>query len=481
METRLTIPYTGKSIPADWLAALMIIVVVVVLQIPHLNVPFYWDEAWSYGPAVWKMAASGPTLLPGSLPADVTRGHPLLFYLLGSAWLTVFPKTVLWAHLFSLSISITFLIELFAFTRRFFGAGTAVATLLLFSVQALFLSHASKLLPEILLALLSLAAIHCYFSGKQWLTSVFITLALMCKETALALVVSFVLFEAVRQFRHWTGIGRFTAVMLRYFTLPVLITGSFFLWQYRSYGWFLFPEHVGMMKQSVAAIFDTITGYGAYLFLYLGHNALTVAFLVSLLRVLFKQRIDHERKLISGFFLLFTFLYIGILGLNFYSIRYLLSILPLFILMAVFFLFSALKKRHFIGWAGLLILVAYTLFLDYTPNSKGNAVAYLDEINVQQKAVHYLEDAGLQHVPVAAHFLMRVCLTDTVPGYLSQGLPFTNVTAVADSTTVLVVLGSQEEDPVLRQAVNGNRFQLAARYESRKAWCEIWQIKNPAE
>ena len=41
-----------------------------------------WDEIWVYAPALTEMAEIGPTLLPGVLDAELSRGHPLLFHFL---------------------------------------------------------------------------------------------------------------------------------------------------------------------------------------------------------------------------------------------------------------------------------------------------------------------------------------------------------------------------------------------------------------
>ena len=39
-----------------------------IIQIPNLSLPYFWDEAWSYFPAIYKMYEIGPGLLPGDLP-----------------------------------------------------------------------------------------------------------------------------------------------------------------------------------------------------------------------------------------------------------------------------------------------------------------------------------------------------------------------------------------------------------------------------
>ena len=70
---------------------------VVIVKIPHLAVPYFWDEAWSYFPAVFKMYESGPGLLPGALPLWDAKGHPLFFFFLSSSWMRIVGTSVFWA------------------------------------------------------------------------------------------------------------------------------------------------------------------------------------------------------------------------------------------------------------------------------------------------------------------------------------------------------------------------------------------------
>ena len=62
----------------------------IIFKLPHLSLPYYSDEAWSYIPAIHMMETNGLSMLPDALPPDVSRGHPLLFYFLGALWMRVF-------------------------------------------------------------------------------------------------------------------------------------------------------------------------------------------------------------------------------------------------------------------------------------------------------------------------------------------------------------------------------------------------------
>ena len=53
----------------------------IILKWDALFLPYFWDEAWVYMPAIRTMAEKGPSILPGSIEADLYTGHPLFFYL----------------------------------------------------------------------------------------------------------------------------------------------------------------------------------------------------------------------------------------------------------------------------------------------------------------------------------------------------------------------------------------------------------------
>ena len=81
------------------------------LSFPLIDVPFYWDEIWVYAPALTEMAEIGPTLLPGVLDAELSRGHPLLFHFLGGIFINLFGDDLTTFRLYALLISGSTLLE----------------------------------------------------------------------------------------------------------------------------------------------------------------------------------------------------------------------------------------------------------------------------------------------------------------------------------------------------------------------------------
>ena len=125
----------------------------VLFKIPDLFLPYFWDEAWSYVPAIKDMTLKGPSLLPNSISPDLYRGHPLLFYFMSSTWIKLFGTNIWITKLFPLIISLFFLQTVFSFTKKNFNYLTAILTLFFLIIQSVFFAQSTFLLPEVLIAL----------------------------------------------------------------------------------------------------------------------------------------------------------------------------------------------------------------------------------------------------------------------------------------------------------------------------------------
>jgi hypothetical protein len=103
MNARLMNSTRGRDFTIPALFALLIIVA--IIKIPHLYIPHFWDEAWSYSPAVQYMFEHKLGLLPSALPAEYSKGHPLLFFFLSASWMRIFGDSLVSKHSFALLVS----------------------------------------------------------------------------------------------------------------------------------------------------------------------------------------------------------------------------------------------------------------------------------------------------------------------------------------------------------------------------------------
>src|SRR6056297_3584878 len=233
----------------------------VAFKIQDLFLPYFWDEAWSYVPAIKEMALKGPSLLPNSISPDLYRGHPLLFYFLSSSWIKLF-GTKLWVtKLFPLLVSLLFLYTVFSFTKKNFNYLTAIVTLALLIIQSVFFAQSTFLLPEVLLALFTVMSLKSYLEKRYVSTIIWLTLALYTKESAFVIwgVITFVAFIEVYQTSGLNIIDKLKRMSL--FLVPLILIFIFFLAQKFIVGWYFFPNHLSYID--FKELFGRLDGYSS--------------------------------------------------------------------------------------------------------------------------------------------------------------------------------------------------------------------------
>ena len=153
----------------------------------HLATPYFWDELGVYTRAAFYMYDHGLTLLPGVIPADLSRGHPLLCAAVFGFMYTILGPHVWVGHLTALLMSCALLVLVYKVGRTLTQHHVAGLACLMLMVQPVFIAQATMVLPEVMLSLLCTAAIFAYAKKRLGFFALFATLAIFTKETAIAL------------------------------------------------------------------------------------------------------------------------------------------------------------------------------------------------------------------------------------------------------------------------------------------------------
>jgi 4-amino-4-deoxy-L-arabinose transferase-like glycosyltransferase len=469
-----------KGIKIDWAILVPVLLALVFFKIPQLSLPAFWDEAWSYLPAIRKMAETGPTLLPDPQTADLFRGHPLFFYFLSSLWVTVSGNSFPVMRLFPLAISLTLLIVLYFFAKKYFGRKIAAAATLLMLIQSVFLAQSSMMLPEMLLALLTLLTLDAFLSEKKGTFILWGTLLALTKETGLVLILTCIfirIIEPLRNNESKTFRDRIPASW--HLAVPLLVTALFFITQKIIMGWFFFPEHIGFLDFSFSSVLQRIGGYSAYLFIGFGRNLLSIvtggALLLLILR---KTGIKPERRNVIFTLLIFLVLYMMFLSINFYSPRYLLSILPFFILLCVFVISEASESFRYLQYVIFLVIFANNLWFTWDKRTDADHnLGYADAVGVTEQVTAFCSQKNWQDQHIATHFLMREYLVLPAAGYIGEAGVFKHLEpAVTDSTDVAII-SSTEYSGAFMQQIRDHSGTLVKRFEKRKSWSEVYRFR----
>ncbi len=226
---------------------IFVLAVFAVFSFSHLFLPYFWDEAWSYFPAIFKMMENGPGLLPGALPLEEAKGHPLFFFWLASSWMSIHPGSIFFSRLLPFIISLALLFYAWLFARKMGGISAGNLTITLLAVQSLFLAQATFLLPEMLLAFLLLVSFDMFLSKKFTLYAVVASLMILTKETALIFVLFFLFWHLFAHLDRKREKPVFSADILL-LSVPLVIYGFWLALHYIKFGTFFYSEHLGHIQ-----------------------------------------------------------------------------------------------------------------------------------------------------------------------------------------------------------------------------------------
>jgi 4-amino-4-deoxy-L-arabinose transferase-like glycosyltransferase len=461
----------------------VIIILFILSRIGNLNLPFYWDEAWSYAKAVFDMAENGLAILPGDANPGLTRGHPLLFYFLSALWIKIFGSKLVVVHLFSLLFSCTLLLALYMVARDIFNETTALVATFLFALNTIFLAQSTQLLPEIMLALFTLLTFYAYVR-KKWIPFAFFSVLLvMTKETGMVLAGTLFLDKLLLeklvfkdQKRSWPILTKELAILC----IPFIAFASFMVLQKVHMGWFLFPEHMGMTISDPRVILERIN---SLFFRLLFQHGMIVFFLLAIIGLIFliyKKAIagfPARALFFSGVFIIF---YIVFSAVNFFTTRYLLSLLPFLIMCGSWLIIQIFHNRlqtQRLVVVSLSLLFGYYAFIGYRSEADVS-LQYKNTVLLQKQAVNFAEKMQWQEKSVYTSFLMLFYLSDPNLGYLGDKTkPFTHLNNDPKSVYDIYLFCSNENDPYCQIIKNDSCCFLQKRFENKGAWVEFY-VRN---
>lgn len=461
----------------DVFLLVIVLIIFVFYKYSLLNLPYYWDEAWSYKPAVEEMYKSGLSLLPNSISVENYKGHPLFFYFSSALWLKLFGNTIFSTKVFALTISVLLLFVIFLLTKLLTkNKIVSFFSVIILASQSVFIAQSTLLLPEIMLALLSLTSVYFYFTKNKLGFSLFAAILLLTKETGAVLLFTIIVFDVFTDRKNIANSFVKTLVQKIYLIIPIIPVLAFFILQKIKMGWFFYPEHINFISIN-NVFFEKFNGYFSYLFIYQSRNVISLGVLLIIIySIIYKTKFDKKFIYLSG---LFIINYLIFSSINFYSTRYVLSLIPFFIISSVLILNSVVSNKYLkitilTIYFGTSILYSQTHFKDSDHNN-----GYENAVIVQKQMVNYCEKNNLQNKNITTHFLMYVNLTDSIVGYLSKQNKFKNViTYKITDTTDYAIISSNEFDNNFDKEIKLHNGKLIKEFSRKQAWCRIYSFTH---
>lgn len=456
----------------------ILIVCLIVYKLPFLNIPYYWDEAWPYSTAVHQLIESGLSFTPSSIPAYVSRGHPIMFHFLAAAWGSIFGPDTTSMHSFALTVSIITIVGTFFFGKAFWSPGFGFACATVLSTQAIFISQSAQLLPEMMMAMWTVLSFLFYFSRKYISFTIVTAAMLLTKESGCVLLATLALAELMKFLNGQIN----QTVMLRKWLLlaaPTTIAFFYFVAQKLTYGWFLFPFYTDYLSSNWTSFGSNFQSALEHLFIYYGRIVIVSISLISLISIQTKGKkpLKLVEKDIVFTFSLFFFLYLIFSAFNYYIPRYLLCVFPVFSITCCLIIHKASERVNMLF--PLLIGAISSVSLGYYLAQKyGGDNNYIPSVVVAKQMVNYCESINLQKSKIYAPSVIRIDLQEPFAGFLS-GKAFENIQSEMSDETEFVIISRDELDNNFYDKIrNERKLLLIKRYEINYAWCELYKVKR---
>ena len=343
-------------------------------------------------------------------------------------------------------------------------------------VQPIFLAQSGLILPEVMLALFVLLSVYFFLQKKMLLYFISATLMLFTKETGVAIIFIAFILEVIRQRKHITTEPWKVIKILFIIGSPVLVLFSYLGIQYFYHGWFLFPEHTNYISFDIATIFNKFTkGIGAYIFIYQGRNLLFFSTILLLIYgIVRKFNFKYKIELFSLFAFILGFMLVS--SLNFFANRYVLSVIPILLLLTIGIIIQVLKNKYIIVGFVVLAIGLQVPILNKQSNSDHN-LGYLNAVKANIAMVEYCNNLKIKEKKVFTYFITREVLSNPLTGYVTEEEKYSNL-GYDFSTNHDYYIFSNYDTPreqwELREDTN---LEFIKRFDFGHSWIELYKSK----
>ena len=466
----------------DFIGLTIILFSFFIYKIPFFELPFFWDEAWVYGPSVEYLTKFRLSFLPSDLPIDLSRGHPLMFHFFGGLWCKVFGFSPFSLHLYS-QILFTFLTSLvFIQLKKISSPFIAISFLIIFLSLPITIAQSSLFLPEMALGLLICLGLLFYVQDKIWAFVMCLSLSVLIKETGFVGAFIFVCYEIINSLLN----SKFKTLRVLKILIPCAVFGLFLIVQKFTHGWFFYPDHIGLIEIDLKTVKDQSLLIYNYLFESPNFYPLTLITLFSILLfnqakwknviiifclmiavkiyfdiwklpfpldltipavlallggVLFYRKTEFRNT--DNFILLAFILAIGFIAfssINFFTLRYSLFIIPTIIITFLLIINRNLNAHY--SWFKYVISGIAIIMVSLTPNEvhiRDTDPNYKDGIEAEKQFISYLEEKKMYEEFICLDFMGAHNLSQTKNGYRKTNTPFSNLQFSENESTTYIV------------------------------------------
>lgn len=417
----LTLPKKNNERFYDGLFVLLISGLI-IFKFNYLSLPYFWDELGVYSQAADYQCSHAISLVPNSVPPELSRGHPLLFTFINSIPLRIFGSHFFVAHVFNLAIAVLLLTAFYLKISKHFNRLSAFSSAILLAVQPVFLAQSGLVIPEITVSLFGFLALVFFYEEKYFLYILSGSLVVLTKESGLvvpAAVLAFLFFQMLisESYR-----SKFLFTKLISSVIPFFVFGIFLLIQKQQNGWYFFPYHYNHLTINFETIQLQFLEFFDFVFWAQGRYWWIKILLIAPMLALINNRLNKEsfKKSVVPLFLIFILGFFLFSSLSFFMERYVLIVIVIAALLVGVSLETIFRN-------GILVLTATTLLscvaIQYLEEVKFNYdfdLGYKREINTLKSAIDYVSGFPGKAKRVYGNFPVNSALNFPNGGYMTN-------------------------------------------------------------
>ena len=375
-----------------------IFALLVVLHVPLLRLPYFWDEAGYYVPAARDLLLRG-SLIPRS---TASNAHPPLVLGYLALWWKVAGYAPLVTRSAMLLVASFSLLGLFKLAEDLANIEVAAATVLCTALYPVFFAQSSLVHLDLAAAGLTFWALDAYIKDRGWETALWFSLAALAKETAilapLALFAWWLLSHLLRNSDGRQSRPRPTSTL--WLLAPLLPLSAWYAYHYLRTG-FVFgnPEFFQYNVQATLHPLRIVLALLIRVWQTVGYFHLLVLTLAALFAMWLPPLRDvnagRPRIALDVQFAMLSLIMAYVLAMAVVGgaelARYMLPVVPLVILICI----STLWRRVYL-WPAVVSVVGLMFVLGWFVNppygfSPEDNLAYRDYIRLHQRAEEFLE------------------------------------------------------------------------------------------
>jgi 4-amino-4-deoxy-L-arabinose transferase-like glycosyltransferase len=389
-----------------------------VLKINDIQLPYFWDESAAYMNGVIYMLDNDISLLPSSVPTEMSFGHPLLLHFVLASIAKVFTYSI---PLMRGSILIfTFLLAIGVFILARKNSNnylSALVAVVIFLAQPIVFAQSTMILLEMLLTLFVVYAIVLNVNNRHLLASFMACLAVLTKETGIVLAIALLVHTFIDFY-----FNKDKKKLLRLFfiySMPLVVFIVFLVIQKQTFGWYLNPANLGATKLTLNSMLQKTWDYPIEIvFLDQGRYFLSIVLLIYLF---FKFKfLKFKYNKFSSLMMVFVFGFIGFSSIAHALERYFIVLMPF---AAIIFAqaITYFEKWH-ISLVVIILVVSIGCSWKYSDNGKKFSdvdMSYKEQIKLNQELMSFINSGVFDKDTIGFSFPLKEAATDKRFGYIN--------------------------------------------------------------